>query len=100
MKRIYLFALAAMLLMTMQACSADAETETAVDERNAVPMGQARSTAIDHTQTYEYTTEELWSERDGLRIYGVVYRPQGMTSRDFYLHIMTGSDDILALQAT
>lgn len=78
MKKSITLLLAALMLMMMQACSADAETETVVDERNAVPMGQARSSAIDHTQTYEYTTEELWSERDGLRIYGVVYRPQGI----------------------
>lgn len=69
--------LTALMLMAMQACSADAELEQQ-QAQNVPTTGQARSAAIDHTQTYEYTTEELWSERDGLRIYGVVYRPQGI----------------------
>ena len=73
--------LSVLMLIGVYACSADADLEQPQSEQNALPTVQARSGAIDHTMTYEYTTEHLWCERDGLRIYGVLYRPQGIDGK-------------------
>ena len=80
MKKPFTMLLSALMLIAVHACSADAEMEQP-QAQNVSPVLQVRSGAIDHTKTYEYTTSELWSERDGLRIYGIVYRPQGIDGR-------------------
>ena len=81
MKKSFTMLLSVLMLIGVYACSADADLEQPQSEQNALPTVQARSGAIDHTMTYEYTTEHLWCERDGLRIYGVVYRPQGIDGK-------------------
>ena len=81
MNKSFTLLLTALMLIAVHACSADAELEQTQTEQNALPTVQARSGAIDHTLTYEYTSEDLWCERDGLRIYGIVYRPKGIEGR-------------------
>ena len=81
MNKSFTMLLTALMLIGVYACSADAELEQQQTEQNVLPAVQARSAAIDHTLNYEYTTTELWSERDGLRIYGIVYRPLGIEGR-------------------
>lgn len=46
------------------------------DNGNTGTTGPA--TSIDHTKTYEFATEELWSSRDGMKIYGQIYVPKGI----------------------
>ncbi len=75
MKKSFTMLLSVLMLIGVYACSADADLEQPQSEQKALSTLQARSGAIDHTLTYEYTTEDLWCERDGLRIYGVLYRP-------------------------
>ena len=54
------------------------EEEKPKDGGNEKPGPSEPTTGIDHTKTYEFTTEELWSSRDGMKIYGQIYVPKGI----------------------
>lgn len=79
MKKLFTLLILAMMFVVIEACSVDPAMEPEINEHSNAQTRQ--SNAIDHTLTYEYTTEELWCERDGMHIYGVVYRPQGIEGK-------------------
>lgn len=69
MKKRYHIMAAALLSLSLAACGQTAgSTETPVSEE----AGNGAATDV----TYEYETQELYAERDGNRIYGVIYIPQ------------------------
>ena len=81
MKNIMYLTMATMGLCACMACSADVESEAMTNENQASLLQTVRSAAVDHGSTYSYQTEEIWCQRDGNRIYGVAYVPQGISEQ-------------------
>ena len=75
-KHIAYYLLAMLGICSCMACTADADEVTTENAQTVSPTSTAaRSASVSHDGGHTYTTEELWCQRDGLRIYGVAYVP-------------------------
>lgn len=81
MRKFFMLLLMLVGMTAFHACSSDAETEPRAVSNPDKDSSQVQKDTIDHTKTYKYETSELWCECNGLRIYGVVYRPQGIEGK-------------------